>query len=91
MIMNIWNHHPPSFFHLNDSILGGILLVGGLYSVLWAKGKETVDEPACKCSEVNTMESTQDRKEHIKPRENQEKGREENVEETLTYGVQQVI
>ncbi|TKW31689.1 hypothetical protein SEVIR_2G122000v4 [Setaria viridis] len=49
------------------SILGGILLIGGLYSVLWAKSKETTIEPAC------SVESAQDSKEHMKPVGNQEK------------------
>ncbi|KAL6619836.1 hypothetical protein ACP70R_034975 [Stipagrostis hirtigluma subsp. patula] len=48
------------------SIVGGILLVGGLYSVLWGKGKETKITP---CSEVNTLDSVQDEWNHKKPHE----------------------
>ncbi|KAL6864810.1 hypothetical protein ACP4OV_015961 [Aristida adscensionis] len=48
------------------SIVGGVLLVGGLYSVLWGKGKETKITP---CSHVSTMDMTQDEIGHHKPQE----------------------
>ncbi|CAN6358216.1 unnamed protein product [Urochloa humidicola] len=39
------------------SIIGGILLVGGLYSVLWGKSKEAKIEP---CREVTKIDNAQD-------------------------------
>ena len=45
------------------SIVGGILLVGGLYSVLWGKSKEAKIAP---CGKVNTMD---DENGHQKPQE----------------------
>ena len=46
------------------SIVGGILLVGGLYSVLWGKSKEAKVAP---CGKVNnTMD---DENGHYKPQE----------------------
>lgn len=62
------------------SILGGILLVGGLYSVLWAKSKESMVEP---CDEVNTLEDGQDESQK-RPQENN-MGREEHDEETPAH------
>jgi hypothetical protein len=41
--------------------VGGILLVGGLYSVLWAKHKET---QAVSCGQVNMTDCTHDEDEH---------------------------
>ncbi|GJN32231.1 hypothetical protein PR202_gb20722 [Eleusine coracana subsp. coracana] len=46
------------------SILGGILLIGGLYSLLWAKRKEFMVEPS---GEVNKVEDALDDKGHRKP------------------------
>ncbi|OEL23467.1 WAT1-related protein [Dichanthelium oligosanthes] len=69
------------------NILGGILLIGGLYSVLWAKCKEAVIE---QCSEVNTPESTQDDKEQMEPEEKHNKGMEQHEEEISAHAVQQV-
>ncbi|RLM86205.1 WAT1-related protein [Panicum miliaceum] len=69
------------------SILGAILLIGGLYSVLWAKSKETMIEP---CSEVNPVESAKDEKEQNKPEVHQEDGRGKNEEETSAYTVERV-
>ncbi|CAL4910749.1 unnamed protein product [Urochloa decumbens] len=39
------------------SIVGGILLVGGLYSVLWGKSKESKIEP---CKEMTKIDDSQD-------------------------------
>lgn len=39
------------------SIVGGILLVAGLYSVLWGKSKETNIDP---CREVTKISDPQD-------------------------------
>ncbi|CAL5079946.1 unnamed protein product [Urochloa decumbens] len=69
------------------SILGGIVLIGGLYSVLWAKSKETMIEP---CSEVNPIESAQEEKGQKKPDVHQEDGRGKHEEETSAYTVEQV-
>ncbi|PVH63808.1 hypothetical protein PAHAL_2G111200 [Panicum hallii] len=69
------------------SILGAILLIGGLYSVLWAKSKETMIEP---CSEVNPVESAKDDKEQNKPEVHQEDGRGKKEEETSAYTVERV-
>nr|CAB3456421.1 unnamed protein product [Digitaria exilis] len=68
------------------SILGGILLVGGLYSMLWGKSKETMIEP---CSEVKTMFSAQDEKEETKPEENNNH-RKKQEDEVSAYAVEQV-
>ncbi|TVU39488.1 hypothetical protein EJB05_12910, partial [Eragrostis curvula] len=68
------------------SILGGILLVGGLYSVLWAKSKEPILEP---CGQVNTLEDAQCNEDQRKPEENK-MGREEHDEETAAYVVEQL-
>lgn len=47
------------------SILGGILLIGGLYSVLWGKSKES---EFASCSDTNTIDGAQDEQpEHNKP------------------------
>ncbi|OEL28545.1 WAT1-related protein [Dichanthelium oligosanthes] len=46
------------------SILGGILLIGGLYSVLWGKSKES---KFASCSELNTIDGAQDEQEQNKP------------------------
>ncbi|KAL6611356.1 hypothetical protein ACP70R_023185 [Stipagrostis hirtigluma subsp. patula] len=67
------------------SILGGILLAGGLYSVLWAKSKET----APPSSEVNRMEDAIGDKGQVVPEENT-KGREEHGEEPSAHAVEQV-
>jgi hypothetical protein len=72
---------------LFSSILGAILLIGGLYSVLWAKSKETMIEP---CSEVNPVESAKDDKEQNKPEVHQEDGRGKKEEETSAYTVERV-
>ncbi|CAL5075825.1 unnamed protein product [Urochloa decumbens] len=66
------------------SILGGILLTAGLYSVLWAKSKETIVEP---CSEVNMTESAQDEEEERKPEENQRKVREDHEDDVPASAV----
>ena len=45
--------------------MGGVLLVGGLYGVLWGKNKECQAES---CSQLNmTMDYAQDEEEHSKP------------------------
>ncbi|CAL5080696.1 unnamed protein product [Urochloa decumbens] len=47
------------------SVVGGILLVGGLYSVLWGKNKES---QGATCSQMNTMDCcAQDEEENEKP------------------------
>ncbi|CAL5090823.1 unnamed protein product [Urochloa decumbens] len=47
------------------SILGGILLIGGLYAVLWGKSKES---RFASCSEMNTIDDGQDvQQDHKKP------------------------
>ncbi|CAN6165956.1 unnamed protein product [Urochloa humidicola] len=71
------------------SIVGGILLTAGLYSVLWAKSKETktMVEP---CSELNMTESAQDEEEERKPEENQRKVRENHEDEVPASAVEQV-
>nr|CAB3459905.1 unnamed protein product [Digitaria exilis] len=48
------------------SIVGGILLVGGLYSVLWGKSKEMKMAP---CGKVNAMDDEND---HPKPQEKEQ-------------------
>jgi hypothetical protein len=66
--------------------LGGILLIGGLYSVLWAKSKETKIEP---CSEVNPVESEKDEEEQKEP-EATHGSRKLDDQETSAYKVEQV-
>ena len=45
--------------------MGGILLIGGLYSVLWGKSKES---EFASCSDTNTIDGAQDEQlEHNKP------------------------
>ncbi|RCV11185.1 hypothetical protein SETIT_2G166600v2 [Setaria italica] len=46
------------------SVVGGILLVGGLYSLLWGKHKET---PAVSRGQVNMRDCAQDEEEHNEP------------------------
>ncbi|PUZ70164.1 hypothetical protein GQ55_2G204700 [Panicum hallii var. hallii] len=46
------------------SILGAILLIGGLYSVLWGKSKES---EFASCSDMNRIDGAQDEQEHNKP------------------------
>ncbi|KAL6871569.1 hypothetical protein ACP4OV_014398 [Aristida adscensionis] len=67
------------------SILGGILLVGGLYSVLWAKSKETKIQPSIK---VNATEGAEDVEEERKPEEKD--GKKEHEEEASPYAIEQV-
>lgn len=51
-----------------NSVVGGILLVAGLYSVLWAKNKESEGEAAAPSSETNmTASCTLDDEEQNKP------------------------
>ena len=45
-------------------MLGGILLIGGLYSVLWGKSKES---EFASCSDMNTIDGAQEVQEHNKP------------------------
>ena len=55
----------PFYFFPEGSILGGILLIGGLYSVLWGKSKES---EFASCSDTNTIDGAQDEQpEHNKP------------------------
>lgn len=57
------------------SIIGGILLVGGLYSVLWGKSKEAMIEP---CKEVTKIDDAQDEQKldvEIKEEQGQRRGR----------------
>ncbi|KAL6624421.1 hypothetical protein ACP70R_031742 [Stipagrostis hirtigluma subsp. patula] len=61
------------------SIVGGALLVGGLYSVLWGKSKEA---ETVLCNEVNTMNNMQDEQ------DNKKKGDQE--EATLASTIEQV-
>jgi hypothetical protein len=62
-------------------IVGGILLVGGLYSVLWGKSKECELGPTCNegntelvptCNEGNTIRCEQDDQGHNKSAGNHE-------------------
>ncbi|CAL4994356.1 unnamed protein product [Urochloa decumbens] len=69
------------------SIVGGLLLVGGLYCVLWGKSKEN---KTAQCNRVNTMDiGVQDEQEH-KQTEEDKKGREDQKEATLAFTVDQV-
>ncbi|KAG2556666.1 hypothetical protein PVAP13_8NG194700, partial [Panicum virgatum] len=69
------------------SIVGGILLVAGLYSVLWGKNKEN---KTLQCNKVNTMDiGMPDEQEH-EQREEDKKGREEQKEATSAFMVEQV-
>jgi hypothetical protein len=52
------------------SILGGILLVGGLYCVLWGNSKECELVPTC--NEGNTIRCEQDEQGHNKSAGNHE-------------------
>ncbi|CAN6336044.1 unnamed protein product [Urochloa humidicola] len=52
-----------------SSIVGGILLVGGLYSVLWGKSKEIKN---AHCGKVNTMDDADDDNCHHKPQEEEQ-------------------
>ena len=71
----------------NGSIVGGILLVAGLYSVLWGKNKEN---KTLQCNKVNTMDiGMPDEQEHGQ-REEDKKGREEQKEATSAFMVEQV-
>ncbi|CAL4903336.1 unnamed protein product [Urochloa decumbens] len=58
------------------SIVGGILLVGGLYSVLWGKSKESKIEP---CKEMTKIDDSQDEQKQkhleIKQEQGQVRGR----------------
>jgi hypothetical protein len=49
------------------SIVGGILLIGGLYSVLWGKSKET---NVATCGKVNSaVDDADEENNHHKPQE----------------------
>ncbi|KAF8652620.1 hypothetical protein HU200_062709 [Digitaria exilis] len=60
------------------SILGGILLTGGLYSVLWAKSKEPAIEPCSEVNAIETIEIAYDEKEEKKLEGDQKKDKEEH-------------
>lgn len=61
---------------LARSIVGGILLVGGLYSVLWGKSKET---KVATCGKVNSALDADADEENNRHKQPQEK-----VEETAS-------
>ncbi|KAL6623017.1 hypothetical protein ACP70R_032896 [Stipagrostis hirtigluma subsp. patula] len=69
------------------SIVGGILLVGGLYSMLWGKSKESKNAPS---SRVNTIDVAQDEHEHKNNQEKEEEDKEELAEETSTSAIDRV-
>nr|CAB3491297.1 unnamed protein product [Digitaria exilis] len=70
------------------SILGGLLLVRGLYCVLWGKSKE--NKTTAPCNKVNAMDIvTQDEQEHEQAKEGK-KGMAEQKEATTTIMVEQV-
>nr|CAB3489540.1 unnamed protein product [Digitaria exilis] len=70
------------------SILGGVLLVGGLYCVLWGKSKE--NKTTAPCNKVNAMDIvTQDEQENDQAKEGK-KGMAEQKEATTTIMVEQV-
>jgi cbb3-type cytochrome oxidase subunit 3 len=50
-----------------NSVVGGILLVAGLYSVLWAKNKESEGEAAAPSETNMTASCTLDDEEQNKP------------------------
>ncbi|CAL5065110.1 unnamed protein product [Urochloa decumbens] len=52
------------------SILGGILLIGGLYSLLWGKSKESTSDGSC--SEINKIHGPQNEQEYNKPDSHEE-------------------
>jgi hypothetical protein len=56
-------------FLFEGSILGEILLIGGLYSVLWGKSKES---EFASCNDMNRIDGAQDEQEHNKPDANEE-------------------
>ncbi|KAL6643269.1 hypothetical protein ACP70R_021450 [Stipagrostis hirtigluma subsp. patula] len=68
------------------SIVGGILLVCGLYSLLWGKNKESKTTPR---SRVNAIEGVQDEQEKIH-QEKEQGYKEESKEETSTSATEQV-
>lgn len=43
---------------INYSVIGGILMVGGLYSVLWGKSRENIE---CKTAEENIKECNENK------------------------------
>ncbi|KAL6868137.1 hypothetical protein ACP4OV_014982 [Aristida adscensionis] len=74
------------YVHLG-SIIGGVLLVGGLYSVLWGKSKENKIVP----SEVNVIDSAEDEhQEHTKTKEEKNDMGTNQKELTLACTVEQV-
>ncbi|TVU18388.1 hypothetical protein EJB05_34483 [Eragrostis curvula] len=68
------------------SILGGGLLVGGLYSVLWGKSKET---ETASPGEVNTIYGSQDEQDNKKPQEKKGMGEQEEAQ-SAEHRVEQV-
>jgi hypothetical protein len=71
-MISSWNHiykslffaHNVMFLCVEGSILGGILLIGGLYSVLWGKSRESMSDGSC--SEMNKIDGAQDEQDHNK-------------------------
>ncbi|CAN6349450.1 unnamed protein product [Urochloa humidicola] len=67
------------------SIVGGILLVGGLYSVLWGKSKESKIEP---CKEMTKIDDPQDeqKQKHLEIKEEQRQVRGRSNDSTTPDG-----
>lgn len=56
MYIYIALHYDDWYF--DCSVLGGVLMIGGLYSVLWGKGKEDV---VCKSMNEDVKNSIEER------------------------------
>jgi hypothetical protein len=89
--MNSWNLLMPPYFFISKkcSIIGGILLCGGLYSMLWGKSRET-KTVQCNIEATTVDDSAQDEVHRELEEQKENKGREEQEKVELETCIQQV-
>ena len=79
----------PIFLSKKCSIIGGILLCGGLYSMLWGKSRET-KTVQCNIEATTVDDGAQDEVHRELEGQKENKGREEQEKVELETCIQQV-